>query len=51
MRGARGTPFTDLGSYASLIEAAEEIQKVENSDAGIFFSSVGRSHQSFKSCG
>ena len=37
MRGARGTPFTELGSYASLVEAAEAIQKVENNDNGIFF--------------
>jgi integrase len=35
MRGARGTPFTDLGSYASLTEAAEAIQKIENNDNGI----------------
>jgi len=37
MRGARGTPFSDLGSYASLVEAAETIQKAENNDDGILF--------------
>jgi len=37
MRGARGTPFTELGTYASLSDAAEAIQKVENNDNGIFF--------------
>jgi hypothetical protein len=29
MRGARGTPFLDVGSYASITEAAEAILKNE----------------------
>lgn len=37
MRGARGTPFTDLGSFASINAAAEAIQKIENDGKGIFF--------------
>lgn len=38
MRGARGTPFTDLGSFASINDAAGAILKAENSpSAGVFF--------------
>lgn len=37
MRGARGTPFEDLGSHASLTDVAEAIQKIENNHEGIFF--------------
>jgi len=37
MRGARGTPFEDLGSYGSLTDVAEAIQKMENNHEGIFF--------------
>ncbi len=38
MRGARGTPFTDLGSFASIAEAAETVRKMEGDDKGwIFF--------------
>ena len=29
-RGARGTPFAEIGSYASIAEAAEVIRKMEN---------------------
>lgn len=36
MRGARGTPFEDLGSHASLTDVAETIQKIENNHEGIF---------------
>lgn len=38
MRGARGTPFTDQGSYASIVEAAEAICKMEDDLNGwVFF--------------
>ena len=37
MRGARGTPFADLGSYGSLTQAADAIQKTEDDPKGIFF--------------
>ena len=37
MRGARGTPFEDLGNHARLADAAEAIQKIENNHEGIFF--------------
>jgi len=38
MRGARGTPFIDLGSFASINDAAGAILKTENSpSAGVFF--------------
>jgi hypothetical protein len=38
MRGARGTPFEDVGSYASIVEAAEAICKMENDlDGWVFF--------------
>jgi hypothetical protein len=37
MRGARGTPFEDLGSHANLTDVAEAIQKIENNHEGIFF--------------
>jgi hypothetical protein len=37
MRGARGTPFEDLGGYASLTDVAEAIQKIENNHEGVFF--------------
>jgi hypothetical protein len=37
MRGAQGTPFTELGNFASLTEAAEAIQKIESDLRGIFF--------------
>lgn len=30
MRGARGTPFTDQGSYANIVDAAAAIAKMEN---------------------
>ena len=36
-RGARGTPFEDVGSYASLTDVAEATQKIENNNEGIFF--------------
>ena len=29
MRGARGTPFVEVGSYASITDAASEILKTE----------------------
>ncbi len=38
MRGARGTPFEDVGSYASIVEAAEAIRKIEDDLTGwVFF--------------
>ena len=37
MRGARGTPFTDLGSFASLNEAARVILKNEGDSLGPLF--------------
>jgi hypothetical protein len=38
MRGARGTPFEDVGSYASVAEAAEAICKIESDlDGWVFF--------------
>jgi hypothetical protein len=38
MRGARGTPFEELGSFASIAEAAETVSKMERQDNGwIFF--------------
>jgi hypothetical protein len=38
MRGARGTPFSELGSYASIAEAAEAISKIEDDLNGwVFF--------------
>ena len=38
MRGARGTPFTDLGSFASINDAARAVLKTENDQSGgIFF--------------
>jgi hypothetical protein len=38
MRGARGTPFSELGSYASIVEAAEAISKIEDDLNGwVFF--------------
>jgi len=38
MRGARGTPFEEIGSFASIAEAAEAIRKIERDDKGwIFF--------------
>jgi hypothetical protein len=30
MRGARGTPFAEIGRYASIVEAAEVISEMEN---------------------
>lgn len=30
MRGARGTPFADVGTYASIVDAAAAIAKMEN---------------------
>ena len=30
MRGARGTPFTDQGTYASIVDAAAAIAEMEN---------------------
>jgi hypothetical protein len=32
--GARGTPFADIGNYASLVEVAEAIEKMENDQDG-----------------
>jgi hypothetical protein len=37
MRGARGTPFEQLGSFASIAEAAETISKIESDYGWIFF--------------
>jgi hypothetical protein len=38
MRGARGTPLSELGSYASIVEAAEAISKIEDDLNGwVFF--------------
>ena len=38
MRGARGTPFSAPGSYASIVEAAEAIGKIEDDLNGwVFF--------------
>jgi len=34
MRGERGTPFTELGNYASLDDAARVILKRENDQSG-----------------
>jgi hypothetical protein len=38
-RGERGSPFAELGSFASIEEAAQKIYKTENdpSIGGIFF--------------
>jgi hypothetical protein len=38
VRGARATPFTELGDFASINDAAEAISKMERGDGGrIFF--------------
>ena len=38
VRGARGTPFEQLGSFASISDAAEMISKMENKSNGwVFF--------------
>jgi hypothetical protein len=37
MRGARGTPFVEAGSYASLHDAAEAIRKTEGDPIGVMF--------------
>ena len=38
MRGARGTPFVEVGSYASITEAASAILKIEDTvDFALFF--------------
>jgi hypothetical protein len=38
MRGQRGTPLKELGSFASIAEAAETVRKRERHDNGwIFF--------------
>lgn len=38
MRGARGTPFTDLGSFVSINDAARAVLKTENDQSeAIFF--------------
>jgi hypothetical protein len=37
MRGARGTPFEGLGSFASIGEAARKILEIENDPHGGFF--------------
>jgi len=37
MRGARGTPFVEAGSYASLHDAAEAIRKTEDDPIGVMF--------------
>jgi hypothetical protein len=37
-RGARGTPFAEIGTYASIAEAAEAISKIEDDLNGwVFF--------------
>ena len=36
-RGARGTPFNELGQFASITEAAEVIAKRENEQGFVFF--------------
>ena len=36
-RGARGTPFKELGNFASITEAAEVIAKREKAEGFIFF--------------
>jgi hypothetical protein len=36
-RGARGTPFTEIGRYGSISEAAHVILEMENDVAWIFF--------------
>jgi hypothetical protein len=40
MRGARGTPFEDVGSFASIASAAEAICKMENKSNGWVFFNV-----------
>ena len=35
-RGARGTPFEEIGTYGSLTEAADAILKMEDDWAGWF---------------
>ncbi len=37
MRGARGTPFVDVGSYASITEAADFILRNEDDILGPLF--------------
>lgn len=37
MRGARGTPFAEIGEYASLTEAADVILNMEDDVGWIFF--------------
>jgi len=37
MRGARGTPFVDVGSYASIAEAADVILRNESTSIGPLF--------------
>lgn len=36
-RGARGTPFAEIGQYASLAEAADAILKMEDDAGWLFF--------------
>lgn len=37
MRGARGIPFTDLGSYDSINDAARAVLQTENNPVGAIF--------------
>lgn len=37
VRGARGTPFKELGNFASITEAAEVIGKREKEEGFVFF--------------
>lgn len=37
VRGARGTPFNELGNFASITEAAEVIAKREKEEGFVFF--------------
>jgi len=36
-RGARGTPLAEIGTYASIAEAAEVILNLENDVGWLFF--------------
>jgi hypothetical protein len=36
-RGARGTPFAEIGEYASLVDAASAILRMENDAGWVFF--------------
>jgi len=48
MRGARGTPFAELGSFANLNDAARVILKHESNPLGMLFLRVSVSPLMFE---